>query len=143
DALAGHDTSLWIPTAKVAFTALSLGAGFVGGEVTPLFVIGATTGAAISPALGIDPVTGAAVGYVSVFAAAANTPIACTVMAVEVFGWGLAIPAGVACLAAFACSSHRGIYPTQRVITATGTRARSEAVGWRPARYRPAAREPS
>jgi H+/Cl- antiporter ClcA len=138
DALSGQDTSLSVPVVKLAFTALCLGSGFVGGEVTPLFVVGATCGAAIAPTLGIDPATGAAAGYVAVFAAAANTPIACTVMAVEVFGWGMAVPAGVACLAAFACSSHRGIYPTQRVLTTAGTRSRSETRGWRPARrHRP------
>jgi H+/Cl- antiporter ClcA len=143
DALAGQDVTLWVPAAKLAFTAMSLGSGFVGGEVTPLFVIGATTGAAISPALGLDPMTGAAVGYVAVFAAAANTPIACTVMAVEVFGPGMAVPAAVACLVAFACSSHRGIYPTQRVLTSTGIRSRADAVSRRPAWGRRTTAEPS
>lgn len=120
DALAGQDTSLTVPLLKLAFTALCLGSGFVGGEVTPLFVIGAATGAALSGPLGIDPVLGATVGFVSVFAAAANTPIACAVMAVELFGWGIAGPAVVACTIAWACGSHRGIYPTQRVLTDDG-----------------------
>jgi H+/Cl- antiporter ClcA len=120
DALAGQDTSLWVPVAKIAFTAVCLGSGFVGGEVTPLFIVGATLGAALSGTLGVDPLVGAAVGYVAVFAAAANTPVACTAMAVEVFGWGLVAPAAVACAVAWLCSGHRGIYPAQRVRSATG-----------------------
>ncbi len=126
EALAGQDTSLWVPLLKIAFTAVCLGTGYVGGEVTPLFVVGATTGAATAPLIGLDPLIGAAVGFVAVFAAAASTPVACAVMAGEIFGWGLSLPAAVACLAALSCSSHRGIYPTQRVVTAEGTVLRSD-----------------
>jgi H+/Cl- antiporter ClcA len=126
-ALIGHDTSWSVPLLKIAFTAICLGSGFVGGEVTPLFVIGATTGAAASPALGLDPMVGAAVGFVTVFASAANTPVACTVMAVELFGWGMVAPVAIATTMAFVASGHRGIYPSQRVVTERGTVPRSQA----------------
>lgn len=133
-ALVGQDSTWTVPMLKLAFTAVCLGSGFVGGEVTPLFIIGATLGAAVSGPLGIDPLLGAAVGYVSVFAAAANTPIACAVMAVEVFGWGVAGPAVLVCVVAWSAGSHRGIYPTQRVRTTDGFIRRSDL----PSRFGPA-----
>ncbi|CAN5703766.1 voltage-gated chloride channel family protein [soil metagenome] len=112
-ALAGDPTSWKDPALKLGLTALCLGTGFIGGEVTPLFVVGATLGAALSPALGLPPVAGAAVGFVAVFGAAANTPIASTVVAVELFGGGAVAPAAVACAVAYLCSGSRGLYATQ------------------------------
>ena len=120
-ALAGHHVASYAFAAKLAATALCLGFGFVGGEVTPLFVIGATLGTALAGPLHVARRTLAGVGFVSVFAGAANTPLACTVMAVELFGSGIVVPAAVACVAAYVFSSHRGIYTTQRVaLTKTG-----------------------
>jgi H+/Cl- antiporter ClcA len=120
-ALSGAPTSLDDPLLKLAFTAICIGTGFVGGEVTPLFVIGATLGAALSPSLGVPPVVGAAVGFVAVFGGAANVPLTCTVAAVELFGRGLLVPAAVGCFAAYLCSGSRGIYPSQRIASAAGT----------------------
>lgn len=114
EAVLGAHVSISVPLLKLAFTAVCLGAGFVGGEVTPLFVIGATTGAAVAPTLGLSPLVGAAVGFVAVFGGATNTPVACTVMAFELFGWGVVPPAAVACAVAYLCSGRRGIYPSQR-----------------------------
>jgi H+/Cl- antiporter ClcA len=114
EAVLGGDVSISVPLLKLAFTVVCLGAGFIGGEVTPLFVIGATTGAAVAPTLGLPPLVGAAMGFVAVFGGAANTPVACTVMAFELFGAGVVPPAAVACAVAYACSGRRGIYPSQR-----------------------------
>lgn len=116
-ALEGGDISIWAPVLKIAFTSVSLGSGFIGGEVTPLYVIGAAAGGTVGSFLGMDPVLGAAVGYVAVFGAAAKTPLACTVMAVESFGPGAAVPAAIGCFVAYACSGRRGLYPSQRVIS--------------------------
>ncbi len=102
---------------KVIFTAVTLGTGFVGGEVTPLFVMGATAGYSIGRLLGIDPAFMAALGFVAVFAGASNTPLACTIMAVELFGGGSLLYVGVACFVAYLASGHRGIYGTQRIAT--------------------------
>ncbi len=113
-ALAGDPTGWEVPLLKLAFTALCVGAGFVGGEVTPLFVIGTTLGSALAPSVGLSPVVGATLGFVAVFGGATNTPLACTVMAVEIFGTGAVAPAAVACVVAYLCSGRRGIYPTQR-----------------------------
>ena len=115
NALAGDHTSLGEPFAKLAFTVVCIGAGFVGGEVTPLFVIGTTLGAALAPMLGLDPVVGAAVGFGAVFAGATNTPAACAVMGMELFGFGAAVPLILTCAVAYVCSGRRGIYATQRV----------------------------
>ncbi|MGI8755390.1 MAG: chloride channel protein [Acidimicrobiales bacterium] len=119
-ALAGHHTSWTVPALKIMLTVICLGTGFVGGEVTPLFVIGGTLGSALGPAVGLDPVVGGAVGFVAVFGGATNTPLACTVMGVELFGPGLTVPLAVACVGAYWCSGGRGLYATQRMATAEG-----------------------
>lgn len=100
---------------KLLFTAITLGAGFKGGEVTPLFCIGATLGSAFAGVAGQDPALFAALGFVAVFASAANTPLACAVMGIELFGAPLAVPLAVACTVAYVLSGHRGIYPSQRI----------------------------
>ena len=99
--------------AKMAFTIVSLGSGFKGGEVTPLFFIGATLGNALAPLLQQPFALLAAVGFVAVFAGAANTPLASTVMAMELFGPGIGVYAALACLVAYACSGRVGIYRAQ------------------------------
>ena len=119
-ALDGNTTGGWVFALKLLFTAVTLGFGFYGGEVTPLLVIGATLGAAMAPALGLPIALGAAVGYVAVFAGAANVPLACTIMAVELFGGHALVPAAVACVLAYVFSSHRSIYGSQRLEVAKG-----------------------
>ncbi len=100
---------------KMAFTIASLGAGFKGGEVTPLFYIGATLGNAMAPLLDVPFALLAAVGFVAVFAGAANTPIASTLMAMELFGAEIGVFAALACVMSYVCSGHAGIYRAQRV----------------------------
>ena len=100
---------------KMLFTVASLGAGFKGGEVTPLFYIGATLGNAMAPLLDVPFALLAAVGFVAVFAGAANTPIASTLMAVELFGADIGVFAALACVMSYVCSGHSGIYRAQRV----------------------------
>ena len=108
--LFGGDVPTWGFAAKLLLTAVTLGAGFVGGEVTPLFVIGATLGATLAGELDLPVPLVAALGFVAVFAAAANAPLACIVMGAELFG-AAALPYFVlVCLVAFAASSHRGLY---------------------------------
>lgn len=129
--LAGHHVAISVPLLKIALTAICLGSAFVGGEVTPLFVIGTTLGAAVSPVLGLDPVVGAGVGFVAAFAGASNTPLACTVMGIELFGPRLALPLAVACWVSYWTSGGRGIYGTQRLATSDG----HELVEARPALF--------
>ena len=100
---------------KLVFTIASLGAGFKGGEVTPLFYMGATLGNALAPWLDVPFALLAAVGFVAVFAGAANTPIAATLMAMELFGVEIGVFAAVACVMSYVCSGYPGIYRAQRV----------------------------
>ncbi len=119
-ALAGDRLSFAVFALKFVFTVITLGCAFPGGEVTPLFVIGATLGAALASPLHLPVALLAAVGFVAVFAGAANTPLACSIMGVELFGSGAVTPVAVGCVISYVFSNHRGIYPTQRIHTAKG-----------------------
>lgn len=101
--------------AKMLLTVGSLGSGFKGGEVTPLFYIGATLGNALAPVLNLPFPLLAGIGFVAVFAGAANTPIASTLMAMELFGAEIGVFAGIACVISYLFSGHSGIYRSQRV----------------------------
>lgn len=100
---------------KIGFTAVTLASGFKGGEVTPLFFIGAALGNALAGLFGAPPDLFAALGFVAVFAGAANTPLACTLMGIELFGSTHAIYIAAACFIAYLFSGHSGIYLSQRV----------------------------
>jgi len=115
--VSAFDTQLppWDFAAKIGFTALSLGAGFKGGEVTPLFYIGATLGNAIAPLTGLPAPLVAGMGFVGVFAGAANTPLASILMAIELFGSPAGSYAAIACVCSYLCSGHSGIYRSQRI----------------------------
>ncbi len=104
--------------AKMAMTVASLGSGFKGGEVTPLFYIGATLGNALAPLLDMPFALLAGLGFVAVFAGAANTPIASTLMAMELFGAEVGVFAAIACVVSYLFSGHSGIYRAQRVAHA-------------------------
>jgi len=111
----GPDTYPWSWALKLLFTVVTLSAGFKGGEVTPLFFIGAALGNALAPMFGVPTGVFAALGFVALFAGAANTPLACTFMGIELFGATYAVPIAVACFVAYLCSGHNGIYLSQRV----------------------------
>jgi len=100
---------------KLIFTAVTLGMGFKGGEVTPLFFIGATLGNTVAVLLGAPIDLMAGVGFIAVFAGATNTPIACTIMGVELFGGEYLIYYAVGCFVAYYFSGHSGIYTSQRI----------------------------
>jgi H+/Cl- antiporter ClcA len=106
----------WAFAAKILFTAITLGAGFLGGEVTPLFFIGATLGAALSVPLHLPLPLAAGVGLAAVFAAAANTPLALSIMAVELMGAALLPHVMIVSVVAYLLTGQRGIYPAQRIL---------------------------
>jgi H+/Cl- antiporter ClcA len=108
--LGGQDFML-----KLLLTALTLGAGFKGGEVTPLFFIGAALGSALAVVLPLPVALLAGMGFVGVFAGAANTPLACLVMGLELFGSHAGVYLGLACVVAYLVSGHHGIYSSQVV----------------------------
>jgi H+/Cl- antiporter ClcA len=105
----------WDFAGKLVLTVASLGSGFKGGEVTPLFYIGATLGNALAPLLQLPVGLLAGVGFVAVFAGAANTPLASTLMAIELFGGEIGVYAAIACVLSYLCSGHTGIYRAQRL----------------------------
>lgn len=100
--------------AKLAFTCVTLGFGFKGGEVTPLFVIGTLVGAALAPVFGWPPPFAAALGMTGLFAAASNTPLASLLLGIEFFGPGFAAPLALLCFLAFVLAGHPGIYGARR-----------------------------
>jgi len=112
----------WAFALKIVFTAVTLGTGFKGGEVTPLFCIGATLGHAFAGLTGQPAPAFAALGFVAVFAGAANTPLACVLMGIELFGAPLAVPLTLACIVSYVTSGHRGIYMSQQIDTPKASR---------------------
>jgi len=105
---------------KLLFTAITLGMGFKGGEVTPLFFIGAALGNVLGGFLGAPIDLFAALGFVAVLAGATNTPLACTIMGIELFGADSVVYIAAACFFAYLFSGHTGIYLSQRIGTAKG-----------------------
>lgn len=105
----------WTFLLKLLFTTITLGAGFQGGEVTPLFFIGATLGNALGQLLSISPLFLASLGFVAVFAGATNTPLACFIMGIELFHGKGAIFLFIACIVSYLFSGHHGIYASQHI----------------------------
>ena len=99
---------------KLVFTAITLSTGFKGGEVTPLFFIGAALGNTVALLCGAPVDLFAAMGFIAVFAGATNTPLACTLMGVELFGGEYTLYFAVACFTAYYFSGNTGIYTAQR-----------------------------
>jgi len=113
-ALSGTSIAISVFALKLLFTAVTIGTGFLGGEVTPLFVIGATLGASVGELVGLPIGVAAAIGMVATFGAAANTPIACTVMGLELFSAAAVTPIAIGCITAWIASGTGTIYTTQQ-----------------------------
>jgi H+/Cl- antiporter ClcA len=109
----GSDTWSWLW--KTIYTTLTIGTGFKGGEVTPLFYIGATLGNTLSGLLNAPVSLFAALGFIAVFAGATNTPLACTFMGIELFGGEHALLFAIACFTAYFFSGNSGIYTSQHI----------------------------
>jgi H+/Cl- antiporter ClcA len=100
---------------KLVFTAITLGTGFKGGEVTPLFFVGAALGNTLAFVFHAPVDLFAGIGFIAVFAGATNTPLACTFMGIELFGGENVLYYAVACFTAYYFSGHSGIYTAQRI----------------------------
>ncbi|MEO0136854.1 MAG: chloride channel protein [candidate division WOR-3 bacterium] len=111
--LDGKSTDWFAFLIKPIFTSLTLNFGGSGGIVTPIFFVGATAGVTFAHLLGLNASTFAAIGFVSVLAGSANTPIAASIMAVELFGPAIAPYATLACVISFLITGHRSVYPSQ------------------------------
>jgi H+/Cl- antiporter ClcA len=100
---------------KLILTSITIGAGFVGGEFIPLFVIGALAGAGFAHIIGANVAVFAIIGSITVLAGATNAPLACTIIGVELFGGQGITFFALACAVAYATSGHTGIYHAQPV----------------------------
>ena len=100
---------------KMIFTSMTLNFGGSGGIVTPIFFIGSTAGTLFAQWMSLDPATFAAIGLVALLAGATNTPLAASILAVEMFGARIGPYAAVACVISFLMTGHRSVFPSQVV----------------------------
>lgn len=101
---------------KIIFTAITISAGFKGGEIVPAFFIGSTFGCAVSSLIGLDAGFAAAIGFVTLFCSVVNCPVASLLLAIEVFG-GNGIPLfAVACAVSYMMSGCSGLYRSQKIM---------------------------
>jgi len=110
----------WSWALKGLFTTITVSSGFKGGEVTPLFFIGASLGNVLALWLHAPVALFAALGFVAVFAGATKTPVACTVMGLELFGIQAGGWIAIACAVAYLCSGRTGIYAAAMQPSAPG-----------------------
>lgn len=101
---------------KIIFTAITIAAGFKGGEIVPTFFIGATFGCVLASLLGFPPQIGAAIGFIALFCGAVNCPVASVVLALEVFGEANLPILAIACGISYLFSGYGGLYKSQRIM---------------------------
>ncbi|RMG00294.1 MAG: voltage-gated chloride channel, partial [Nitrospirae bacterium] len=101
---------------KMIFTSITLNFGGSGGIVTPIFFIGSSAGGLLADMMGLDRATFAAIGLVGLLSGAANTPIAASIMAVELFGAEIAPYAALVCIISYLITGHRSVYPSQILL---------------------------
>jgi H+/Cl- antiporter ClcA len=115
--LQGQPTVWYAFLLKIVSTSITLGFGGTGGIITPIFFIGSTSGSVFAQVFGLNSATFAAIGLVAVLAGTTNTPIAASIISVELFGPAVAPYAAVACIVSYVMSGHRSIYPSQVLVT--------------------------
>lgn len=112
----GGEALPWAFALKLLFTAATLGAGFKGGEIVPVFFTGATFGCIAAPLLGLPAGFGAALGMVSVFCGVTNCPIASMLLAVELFGGQSTALFALSCAVSYMLSGYFGLYSEQKIL---------------------------
>lgn len=110
-------TTLFDPVLKLVMTALTVGTGFQGGEVTPLFGIGASLGGWIGSVTLGDPSLMAALGMVGVFGAALNVPITTIMLGIDMFGASAGAYFVIVGFMSYLIAGHHAVYPAQRIVT--------------------------
>ena len=100
----------------MVLTALTIGAGFKGGEIVPTFFIGATFGNAVSRIIGLEPGFGAGIGTIAVFCGVTNCPISSIILSLELFGSEGFLFFAVACAVSYMLSGYTGLYSEQKII---------------------------
>lgn len=101
---------------KTLMTALTLGAGFKGGEIVPALAVGSTFGCVVSPYLGLDPCLGASFGMIALFCGSTNCPLAALALGIELFGSEHALLFAIVCGASYITSGRFGLYRSQRIL---------------------------
>ena len=101
---------------KILFTAITIGAGFKGGEIVPSFFIGSTFGCVVAKLIGLDPAFGAALGFIALFCGVVNCPIASLILSVEVFGADAFPVFAIVCAVSYMMSGRYGLYNSQKIV---------------------------
>lgn len=101
---------------KILFTAITIGAGFKGGEIVPTFFIGSTFGCFAGTLLGLNPGFSAAIGLVALFCGVVNAPIASIILSVEIFGAEGILFFAIACSVSYMLSGYYGLYSSQKIV---------------------------
>lgn len=101
---------------KILFTAITIAAGFKGGEIVPTFFIGATFGCAVAPLFGLNPSFAAAIGMVTLFCCVVNCPIASILLSLEVFGAEGLLFFALAVSVGYMMSGYFGLYSSQKIL---------------------------
>lgn len=110
------DASTWAWLLKIIFTALTLGAGFKGGEIVPAFFVGATLGNVVSGLIGLNPSFGAAIGLIALFCGVTNCPLTAFILGIEIFGAHGALFFMVASAVSYMLSGYYGLYSEQKIV---------------------------
>jgi len=113
--IVGHANS-WAWVLKIIFTAITIGAGFKGGEIVPTFFIGATFGCFIGNLIGIAPGFGAAIGMIAMFCGVLNCPLASIILSIELFGSDGFILFAIAAGVSYMLSGYYGFYSSQKIM---------------------------
>ena len=101
---------------KLIFTAITLAAGYKGGEIVPTFFVGAAFGAVVGPLLGLEAGYAAAIGMIGMFCGVVNCPFAALFLAVEIFGGAGLVPFTVTCALCYVFSGYFGLYSSQHIL---------------------------
>lgn len=101
---------------KIIFTAITISAGFKGGEIVPTFFIGSTFGCFVGGMLGLNPGFSAAIGLVSLFCGVVNAPIASIILSLELFGAEGLLLFAIACSVSYMLSGYYGLYSSQKIV---------------------------
>lgn len=106
----------WAFALKIIFTALTLGAGYRGGEIVPTFFVGSTFGCVMAPLLGLHPAFGAAIGMIALFCGVVNCPLASVLLSVELFGSDAILFFAFACALSYMLSGKFSLYSSQKIV---------------------------
>ena len=101
---------------KILFTAITLGAGFKGGEIVPTFFIGATFGNTMARLIGLNPSFGAGIGLIALFCGVTNCPLTSLIMSIELFGKDGMLFFAIVCAVSYMLSGYHGLYSEQKIV---------------------------